>query len=439
MPVPDQPPLAEPEDSLSLLDLLGVMVKRRRLIAGVTLAGAVLIFGYVLLTRYLPPAAPWNLFPNVYRAQAKVLLQERESSGLPAALNPAAGDSTALGALLRGVGGVPSSAALAEQLLAGRTIHDRVIERFDFVNRYGFTDNPRTNARALAEQSLKYEFDATSGVMSISYEEFDAEFAAAVLAQVLQLLEQRFRALTMETVELRKQHLEERLAAVDAGRRAAQERLVEFHRTYGILDIQNQSLELAQLLAQYRRELLSKEVEMQSLRELLPAADPAVVQLRNEIDVVRQVLDELQTGFRSFTAQTIPQDDLPGVSADYLNLRGDLDLHEQIYALLRQQYELTRIDETDPARTFQVLEPVEVPEIRHWPSRARTCVVATLILFLLTVLLAFLLEHLARVRADPVEAAKLNAIRAHLGRPPRPGSAAGPAAAGHWTPAKPAD
>lgn len=427
MPVPDQPPPADAEDSLSLLDLLAVLVKRRRLIAGVTLAGAALIFGYVLLTQYLPPAAPWNLFPNVYRPQAKVLLQERESSGLSAAFNPGAGDSTALGALLGAVGGLPSSAALAEQLLAGRTIHDRIIDRFDFVNRYGFTDRPRTNARALAERSLKYEFDVDSGVMSISYEEFDAEFAAAVLTQVLQLLEHRFRALTMETVELRKQHLEERLAVVDAGRRAAQERLVEFHRTYGILDIQNQSLELAQLLAQYRRELLSKEVEMQSLRELLPATDPAVVQLRNEIDVVRQVLDELQTGFRSFSAQTIPQDELPGVSADYLNLRRDLEVQEQVYALLRRQYELTRIDETDPARTFQVLEPVEVPEVRHWPNRARTCIVAALILFLLTVLLAFLLEHLARVRADPVEAAKLDAIRSHLGRPPR------------WTQTKPAD
>lgn len=419
MPVSDQPPPAEHEDSVSLLDLLGVLVKRRWLIAGVTAAGAALIFGYLLLTQYLPPAAPWNLFPDVYRPQAKVLLQERESSGLPSALTGAGGDSAALGALLRGVGGLPTSAALAEQLLAGRTIHDRIIDRFDFVGRYGFTDNPRTNARAVAEGSLKYEFDAASGVLSISYEEWDAEFAAAVLTLVLELLEQRFRALTMETVMLRKQHLEERLAVVDAGRQAAQERLVEFHRQYGILDIQNQSLELAQLLAQYRRELLSKEVEMQSLRELLPARDPAVVQLQNEIDVVRQVLDELQTGFRSFTAQTIPQDELPAVSADYLNLRRDLEVHEQIYALLRQQYELTRIDETDPARTFQVLEPVEVPEIKYWPSRARTCIVATLILFLLVTLLAFLQEHLVRIRADPVEAAKLEAIRAHLGRRPR--------------------
>lgn len=411
-------PASAHDDSISLLDLLGVLVRRWRLIAGVTAVGAPLVFGYVLLTMQAPASAPWNLLPDVYRPEAKVLLLEQESSGLPA-INLGGDGTGGLGALLQGVGSSQSSAALAQELLAGRTIHDRIIDEFDFVNRYGLTENPRTRARALVEGALKYEFDAASGVLSISYEEPEAEFAAAVLARTLELLEQRFRALTMETVELRKRHLEERLAVVEAGRQAAQDRLVRFHRSYGFVDIQNQSQELTQLLAQYRRELLSKEVEMQSLRELLPAGDPAVVQLQNQIDIVRQVLDELQTGFRSFSAQTIPQDQLPGVAAEYLNLSRDLEIQEQVYTLLRNQYELARIEETDPTRTFQVLEAVEVPEVKHWPSRTWSCVIGTLVVFLLAVLLAFFLEYLVRVRAHPVEAGKLDAILEQLRRRPR--------------------
>ena len=419
MSVPDAPlHAAEHDDTVSLLDLVGVVVRHRRLIAGSTTGGALLIFAYVLLTMYLSPSSPWNLLPDVYRPEAKVLLLERETSRL-SAVNLALERAGSLGELLSGVGGGGSSAALAQELLAGRTIHDRIIDEFDFVARYGFTDHPRTRARALAERSLKYEFDLESAVLSISYEETEAEFAAAVLARVLEHLEQRFHALTMETVVLKKQHLEERLAVVGGDRQAAQDRLVAFHRAYGIIDIQEQSLELAQLLADYKRELLSKEVEMQSLRELLPASDPSVVQLQSQIDIVRQVLDELQTGFRSFSAQTISQDELPGVAADYLNLRRDLEIQEQIYALLRQQYELARIEETDPSRTFQVLEAVEVPEVKHWPSRSLICIVGTLIVLLLSMLLAFFREYLVRVRADPVEAAKLAAIRAQLPRRPR--------------------
>ena len=144
-----------------------------------------------------------------------------------------------------------------------------------------------------------------------------------------------------------------------------------------------------------------------------------MVQLQSQIDIVRQVLDELQTGFRSFSAQTIPQDELPGVAAEYLNLRRDLQIQEQVYALLREQYERARIEETDPSRTFQVIEPVEVPEVKHWPSRTLVCLLGTMLAFLLSVLLAFFLEYLVRVRADPVEAAKLAAIREQLRRRPR--------------------
>ena len=403
---------AEHDDALSLLDLVGVLVKRRWLIVAVTVAGTLLVFGYALLSLVLPATSAWNLLGDVYRPNAKVLLSEDDSSGL-ASLALGSEGSGALGQLL-GVSAGNSSAALAQELLAGRTIHDRVIDEFGLTERFRAAEHPRSAARSLVAESLQHEFDPESAILTVTFEDHDAEFAAAVLARILVLLEQRFRALTMETVSLRKQHVEERLSAVSADRQAAQDRLVAFHRAKGIVDIQEQSTESGRLLAEYKRELLTKEVELQSLREYLPDTDASVVQLQSEIDIVRRVLDELQSGFSSFSPQTIPRDELPGVAAEYLNLSRDLELQEQLYSVLRQQYELTRIDETDPSRTFQVIEPVEVPELSHWPNRAVVCVIGAFTAFLVAILAAFFLEYLVRVRNDPVEAAKLAAIRAHL-------------------------
>ena len=404
---------AEHDDALSVLDLVGVLVKRRWLIIGISVAGSALIFAYALLSLRLPSASAWNLLPNVYRPDAKVLLSENDSSGL-VSLGPSSDAAGPLGQLL-GVAAGSSSAALAQELLAGRTIHDQVIDEFGFIERYGFSEHPRTAARAVVAKSLFYEFNPESAILTIAYEDTDPEFGAAVLARILELLEQRFRSLTAETVLLQKQHVEERLAAVGADRQAAQDRLVAFHRARGIVDIAEQSAQSGRLLAEYKRELLTKEVEMQSLREFLPADDASVVQLQGQIDVVRRVLDELQSGFSSFSAQTIPRDELPAVAAQYLNLSRDLELQERLYSVLRQQYELTRIEETDPSRTFQVIEAVEVPEVKYWPNRALVCVLGGLFALLLAMLLAFFLEYLVRVRNDPVEAAKLAAIREQLG------------------------
>ncbi len=413
---------ADRDDAFSVLDLVGLLVRRRWLIAGFSLAGTVLVFAYALVSLQLPAASAWNLLPDIYRPDAKVLLSEdaSSSSGL-ASLGLSSDQSGALGQLL-GVSTGSASAALAQELLAGRTIHDQIIDEFGFIERYGFFEHPRTEARALVVSSLYYEFDLESTILTIAYEDTDPEFGAAVLARILELLEQRFRALTMETVLLKKQHVEERLAAVGVDRQAAQDRLVAFRRATGIVDLEEQSSQSARLLAEYKRELLTKEVELQSLREFLPADDASVVQLQGQIDVVRQVLDELQSGFSSFSPQTIPRDELPAVAAEYLNLSRDLELQEQLYSVLRQQYELTRIDETDPSRTFQVIEAVEVPEVRYRPNRMLLCVLGALSAFLLSMLLAFVLEYFVRVQGDPVEAAKLAAIREQFGSRRRRGS-----------------
>ena len=412
--VPERPPeAAEHDDALSLLDLVAVVVKRRRLIVAVTVVGTLLIFAYALASRVLPADSAWNLLPDIYRPDAKVLLSEDSSSGL-ASLGLGAEGSGALGQLL-GVAAGNSSAALAQQLLAGRTIHDRIVDEFGLLERFPGAEHPRSKARGLVSESLQYEFEPDSAILTITYEDPEPEFAAAVLARILELLEQRFRALTMETVSLRKQHVEERLQAVGADRQAAQDRLVAFHRATGIVDIQEQSTESGRLIAEYTRDLLTKEVQLQSMREYLPDTDASVVQLQGQIEVLHRVLDELQSGFSSFSPQTIPRDELPAVAAEYLNLSRDLELQEQLFAVLRQQYELTRIDETDPSRTFQVIEPVEVPELRFSPNRALVSMLGALTSFLVSLLAAFFLEYLVRVRNDPVEAAKLAAIRTHLG------------------------
>ena len=178
---------------------------------------------------------------------------------------------------------------------------------------------------------------------------------------------------------------------------------------------------------------------MESRRGFLPANDPGLVQLQSEIRILQQVLAELQSGFHYFSAQTITQEELPRVMANYFNLRRDLQIQEDNYLRLRGQYELTRIEETNPSRTFQVIEAVEVPETKHKPSRSQVSMVGIVIAFLLSVLLTFFLEYLARVRADPTEAAKLAAIREQLGGRSRAACwrLAGPPTTGAGDPFKP--
>ena len=128
---------------------------------------------------------------------------------------------------------------------------------------------------------------------------------------------------------------------------------------------------------------------------------------------MQRAVDELQTGFLYFSAVTIPQNELPRMLADYRNLRKDFDLHTQTYEWLRRQHALTLNKETGPLYRLQIIEPVEVPTAKHRPSRSRICRVGAVVMFVLSVLLAFILEYWKNLVSDPKQASKLHAIRAH--------------------------
>ena len=392
---------ADRDDTVSLLDLVRVLVRRRRLIVGLTFSGALLILGVLLLSLFLPSTSRWNPLPEIYRPEARVLLVE--ASGGASLLDNLSGAGLAGLAQLSGLGGSGHSAELAQELLAGRTLHDRIIDEFDFAGRYQLAGKPRarTSARSRVEGSLEYEYFPESQVLVLFYLDTDPAFATAVLARVLDLLEQRFRALTMETLLLKKQHLEERLQAVGADRQLAQDALVAFQRTHNSWELGPISAESPSLITLYVQQQLSQEMELQALLRYLPQDDPAVVQQRSQLEITTSVLEELRS-------------ELPVRAVEYLNLRRDLEIQESIHSLLRQQYELARIEETDTKRTFQILERPEVPELKYRPRRARIGIAGAIAVFMASVLLAFFLEYLVRAQADPVEAAKLAEIRRQL-------------------------
>ena len=397
-------------DSLSLIDVVHVLIRRWRLIVGTTFASGLLIYSYALLTLYLPASSPWNLLPNIYRAQATLLFVERNSSRLASlsrALTVRSGDELT-------VIGSSNDGAVAQELLKGRTLYDQLISDFDFASRYGIVDPMHTNARKLIAKSLHFDYDSKSRVMSIGFEGSDAKYAAAVLERVIEVLEQRFRSLTLEALRLKKQHLGQLLAEAKKSRRAAQESMVALQGEHGMLTVQEQSRQTARFVSEYTRELLAKEVKMKSLISYSHPDDPSVVQLRSEIRVIRRLLDEFRSGYSDFSKQAITQEELPGMVARHLSLRRDFEISDENYTRLRLQYELAQFEETDPWPTIQVIEAAEAPEIRSWPSRSRICIMATVSAFLLSLLVAFFVEYVSRIRANPSEAAKLTAIGAQF-------------------------
>ncbi len=401
-------------DTISLLDLVGVLVKRRFLILGTTLTAAVLVFAFALMTARLPQSSPWNLMPNYYRAEAKILLQEN-GSGVAQGI---ATSDNALTLLLGGARGKDSNIVLAQAILSGNTLKDTVAEEFDFYDRFNLnqSSHPKTSARSMIGDSLAVDLGQDQGgnIFTVTYQDNDPVFAYQVLSRITGLLEARFKELTLERLTRKKAFVEERMAAVEGQVQEAQSRLSEFQARYGVLDITRQAEQQGTLIAGLRSDVLKAQMELQSLREYLPEGDARITRLKQEIENKNRFIDDLLTGKRQLSEDYIPQKVLPELLAQYMDLQNEVDVQQAVYRSLRQQYESVKIEEADNSRTFQVLERPEVPELKAGPSRSKLCIIVTIAAFFLAVLLAFVKEYLVRVRRDPEESEKLESIRRML-------------------------
>jgi len=82
----------------------------------------------------------------------------------------------------------------------------------------------------------------------------------------------------------------------------------------------------------------------------------------------------------------------------------------EVYKLLTQQYELAKLNAAGQEPVFQVLELAEAPDRKSGPSRGMICIVAVFAAFFLAILLAFILESIEKVKADPEAMAKLRSL-----------------------------
>lgn len=421
---PQSPPSASPgsmapEDrAFNFLDLLEVIVRRRRLILWTTSIAALLVVTYNIAAMSMNPESPWNRLPNRYTATAKVIVSEERENYGSAAANALSRiqDSGGLSAIA-GVFGAGSStnAAIAKMLLTTRSVLDPLAKQQGFITPETSDPNEVLNARNRLQGSISAEFFIDSNVLQISYEHLFPEEATSGLSFVIDLLREKVHALMIEQVVRKKAFLEERLAAVSQDRSHAQEALIAFQRQYGVVNLDVQSQQMVQDLALIKTDLYEKEVEILSRMETFGKNHASVVRLRNEVEKLRMLISEFQTGFVEFSDSAIPLQELPGLSVRHLDLVTELTVHNSIYSFLRSEYESTRIDESSHAGSFQIIEPVEIPLAKSGPSRSRICITVTIAAFLAATLLAFILEYLKRITSDPERRRQIDAILAEIG------------------------
>jgi len=378
------------EEEISLLDLLIVLAKHKKLILGLPLVAAI---AAVIVTL---------LMPNIYMATAKILPPQPSQSTATAMLGQ-------LGVL---IGAAPTQLGIRNPndlyvgMLKSRTLADNLIARFELQKVYDKKTMFDTR-KTLADKTVIAS--GRDGIITIEFEDRDPKRAAAVTNGYVEELYKLTTSLAITEASQRRLFFENQLKQTRDQLVQAEVSLRQAIDAKGLAGIDVQSRAILEPSAQLRAQIALREVQLGAIRIFATDQHPDIERFRHEIASMKRELAKLEGG----DGETKPA---ATTSAGLENLRRfrDMKFLERLTELLTQQFEAAKIDEAKDISIVQVLDKAVEPERKSKPKRALITILTALVAGFLAVIWAFVREAGERARRDPESAGRLEALRAYL-------------------------
>lgn len=385
------------DDEINLLDYLIVLLKRKKLIIGITLGAAIIT---AIISLIMSP---------VYRAETKILPPQQSGSSLALGmLSQTGGISDIATAAL----GLKTPGDLYIGILKSRTVADRIIDRFDLMKLYDA--EYREDARKeLIEDALEATGDKKSGIITISVEDKDPKRAADMADAFVEELKNLTKGLAVTEAAQRRLFFEEQLKDTKVSLLKAEDAMKGFQEKTGVLQVEEQAKAVIEGIANIRAQVAAKEVELKVMRTYSTSNNPDLQKAEEALRGLKAELNKLEARGGSGHDPLMPTGRMPAVGIEYIRKLRDLKFNETLYELLAKQYELAKLDEARDAVIIQVVDKAIPPDKRAKPKRTLMVAIATFTGFFLAVFAAFFMEFKERTSNDPENKERFETLKRH--------------------------
>jgi len=380
------------------LDYFVVLLKRKRLIIGITLGAAIIT---AIISLIMPP---------IYRAETKILPPQQGSSMATQFLSQLGSAAGLVGGAVGGAVGIKTPNDLYIGLLKSRLVLDGVIDRFKLMELY--KTKSRENARRGLADTLKARDDKKSGIITIGVEDKDPKRAADMANAFVEELKNMNKGLAVTEAGQRRLFFEEQLKDTKEALIKAEDSMEGFQERTGAIKIDEQAKAVIEGIANLRAQIAAKEVGLKVMRTYATPQNPDIQRAEEELRGMREQLGRLETRSGGHNPDPLmPTGRIPALGTEYIRKLREFKYQEALYEILLKQYEAARLDEARDAAIIQVIEKAIPPEKRVKPKRKQMVMIATFSGLFFSVFAAFFMEYIEKLKSNPEDKVRLEAIK----------------------------
>jgi len=388
------------ETEVSLLDLLVLLVGRKRFILRFVLGAAVLSIVVSLL------------LPIRYEAKV-VLLPPQQNSSIGSALMGQLGNLGALGSLARVAGGglgVKNPADMYVWLRTSRTVEDAMVERFGLMKEYRL--KLMSDTRKELERRTTAIAGTKDGLIRLSIEDRDPKRAAEMANGYVEEFRKLSASLAITEAARRRLFFEQQVQQAKDKLTEAEEAMAKTQQATGVLQIDSQARALIESAAVLRGQVVAKQVQIEGMRSFATDDNPSLVLAKQELAALQSQLEHV-AGSQSDAGSDInlSKGRVTQSGMQYLRRFRDLKYQETVFELLAKEFEVAKLDEAREGSIIQVVDAAVPPDKKSSPHRTLIVLATTILSFFVAAFWVFLRESSARAFELPENRQRVEAIK----------------------------
>lgn len=379
------------DGEISLLDLLVVIAKHKKLIILFPLLVAVITIGYSLS------------LPNIYTATTKILPPHQS----PSTASTLLAQIGSIGGLVGGAVGLKNPNDLYVAMLKSRTVADALIQRFELDRLYDVKYASLARKRLESVSSISA---AKDGIITIEVEDKNPKRAAELANAYVDELFKLARLLAVTEASKRRLFFEDQFALAKENLVRAETAARKALQAGGLVKVDDQGRAMVEVTARLRGQITVKEVQIYAMRAFATDHNPDLRLAQKELESMKRELGKIEgdDGSKSTSSTETSR------GIDNLGLLRDVKYYEVIFELLARQYELAKIDEAKDSAIIQVLDKAVEPDRKSKPTRSVMVLLWTFAGLFAAILWAFFLEAMARLARDPLQTERLQSLKGYL-------------------------
>ncbi|HEV3305032.1 MAG TPA: Wzz/FepE/Etk N-terminal domain-containing protein [Candidatus Sulfotelmatobacter sp.] len=393
--------LSQAEPEVSLLDILVVLLERKRFILRFVLSAFVLAIVVSLL------------LPVRYEAKI-VLLPPQQSSSIGSALLGQLGNMGSLGSLASLAGGslgLKNPADMYVSLLTSRTVEDAMIQRFGLMQEYH--QKRMSDTRKELERRTTAVAGTKDGLIRLTIEDGDKQKAAELANGYVEEFRKLSASLAITEAARRRLFFEQQVQQAKDKLTEAEVAMSKTQQSTGVLQIDSQARALIESAAILRGQVVAKQVQIEGMRAFATDDNPNLVLAKQELAALQSQLDRVAGSNNDVGSDiNLSKGRVTQSGMEYLRRFRDLKYQETVFELLAKEFEIAKLDEAREGSIVQVVDAAIPPDTKSSPHRTLIVMGATILAFFVAIFWTWLRKSMDVTFELPENRQRLRRIKA---------------------------